>query len=346
MSKENKHDSIYIKGLSLNEIESLLVSLGYKKFRGLQLYKWMYSSQKTDPSDMTNLPGDIKDFLNKQILSTLNCYKIQTSKNKLTKKFAFQTLDSKIIESVSMIDRDRHTVCISSQIGCNVDCKFCATATMGFIRNLKVGEIIDQIIMISNNVKIPITNIVFMGMGEPFLNYKNVLQAADILHNPHGFNFGYNRITISTSGILPKIKQFIDSGFKYRLAISLNSVDNKQRTKIMPINKKWPIETIIKQGNRYTQNNKSCVMYEYVLFKDVNDSDDDAVKLSKLLANSDSKLNIIPYNETDLEYSRPSNDRIERFTRIVFNNRRNFRVLIRWSKGDDIDAACGQLAGK
>ena len=185
-----------------------------------------------------------------------------------------------------------------------------------------------------------------MGMGEPFLNYKNVLQAADILHSPNGFNFGYNRITISTSGILPKIKQFIDSGFKYRLAISLNSVDNKQRTKIMPINKKWPIETIIKEGNRYTQNNKSCVMYEYVLLKNVNDSDDDAVKLSKLLANSDSKLNIIPYNETDLEYSKPSNDRIERFTKIVFNNRKNFRVLIRWSKGDDIDAACGQLAGK
>ena len=114
----------------------------------------------------------------------------------------------------------------------------------------------------------------------------------------------------------------------------------------MPINKKWPIETIIREGNRYTQNNKSCVMYEYVLFKNVNDSDDDAIKLAKLLANSDSKLNIIPYNETGLEYSRPSNDRIERFTRIVFNNRRNFRVLIRWSKGDDIDAACGQLAGK
>lgn len=183
-----------------------------------------------------------------------------------------------------------------------------------------------------------------MGMGEPFLNYKNVILAAQILHDPNAFNFGYNRITISTSGILPKIKEFVQSKYKFKLAISLNSVDNLTRTKIMPINKKWPIEDLIKEGNKYTQTSKSAVMYEYVLLKGINDSSDDAMKLAKLLSDSNSKLNIIPYNETGLSFSRPLDEAIERFANIVHKHRYNFRVLVRWSKGKDIDAGCGQLA--
>ena len=336
----------HIKGMDLEELESVVSSQGHKKFRGLQIYKWIYKNKESKVSRMSNIPAELKQFLTHQILTTLSLENLQTSANNLTKKFAFKASDGKILESVSMIDGNRHTVCISSQIGCNVDCKFCATATMGFIRNLTAGEIVDQIIMINKNVKAPITNIVFMGMGEPFLNYNNVMKAASILHSPNGFNFGCNRITISTAGILPKIKKYIDSEYKFRLAISLNAIDNKTRSRIMPINNKWPIEDIIKEGNRYTKNSKASIMYEYVLFKDINDSDNDASRLAKLLSNSNSKLNIIPYNETGLDFNRPTNDRIERFANIIHSKRKNFRVLVRWSKGDDIDAACGQLAVK
>ena len=201
-----------------------------------------------------------------------------------------------------MIENDKHTICLSSQVGCSVDCDFCATGKMGFKSSLSAGEILDQLIYIKKNMKQPITNIVFMGMGEPFLNYKNVIKSADIMNDSLGLNFGSNRITISTAGILPKINQFINEIKKYNLAISLNASNDKVRDKIMPINKKWPITDLVKVSKVYNKNKRSRITFEYVLIDSVNDSTNDAIQLCDLLKNTQCKLNIIPFNYIGNQY--------------------------------------------
>tara|TARA_B100000131_G_C17997063_1_gene564962 strand:- start:259 stop:1008 length:750 start_codon:yes stop_codon:yes gene_type:complete len=243
-----------------------------------------------------------------------------------------------------MIEDNRHTICISSQVGCAVDCDFCATGKMGFKKNLNSGEIIDQLLIIQKHIKTPITNIVFMGMGEPFLNYKNVIKAADLMNDQKGLNFSYHRITISTSGILPKINQFINDKIKYNLAISLNAADDQTRNQLMPINKKWPIKELLNITSRYNKFHRSKLTFEYVLINSINDSKEDAERLSQLLQNSDCKLNIIPFNEIGNKYNRPSIEKIENFIKILNQSRKGFSILVRWSKGTKINAGCGQLA--
>ena len=185
-----------------------------------------------------------------------------------------------------------------------------------------------------------------MGMGEPFHNYKNVLNAADIFHSPKGFNLASTRITISTAGLLPQIKQFITEKRRYKLAISLNAADDRVRNNIMPVNKKWSITELIKAGKEYSNQKKRQVMFEYVLLKGINDSENDALQLAQLLKGIPCKLNLIPYNETDGVYQRPDEAVITRFSKILHENRNEYRVLVRWSKGQDIDAGCGQLGGQ
>ena len=296
---------------------------------------------------MNNISKELKNIIDNQCtLNTLEIEKIDKSSVEKTQKILFKTHDGHYIESVSMVEKDRHTICISSQIGCNVDCDFCATATMGLIRNLVTGEIIDQAIAIRNIVKEPITNVVFMGMGEPFLNYERVINAADILHDHNGFGLGAKRITISTSGIVPMIDRFVKEKHKYKLAISLNATDDNTRKKIMPINRRWPINDLIKSASRFAARKNHNVMFEYVLLKGINDTNQDAIRLAKLIRGIDCKVNIIPYNETDGKYKRPEDEKIERFLEVLNKHRSGFRILVRWSKGQDIDAACGQLAVK
>jgi len=257
-------------------------------------------------------------------------------------KFLLKTNDNKLVESVSMIDKKRHTVCISSQIGCNVDCDFCATGKMGIDRNLNVGEIIEQLIIVKKNTSVPITNIVFMGMGEPFLNYRNVIESCKIFSNHKAFNLGTKRITISTAGVLPQIDLFIKEKHKYKLALSLNAPNDLIRDKIMPINKKWNISDLISSLKKYDFFKTRVIMFEYVLLKGINDSIENAKELSKLLKNIQCKVNLIPFNQISGIYKRSDNKTINNFADIL--NKHNIRVLIRWSKGEDIDAACGQLA--
>jgi 23S rRNA (adenine2503-C2)-methyltransferase len=245
-----------------------------------------------------------------------------------------------------MVDGDRHTVCLSSQAGCAFDCSFCATGRLGFGSNLSTGEIVDQLIFVRKNINQPITNVVFMGMGEPLHNYENVLNAADIFHSPKGFNLASTRITISTVGLLPQIKRFIEEKRRYKLAISLNAANDKVRNDLMPINKKWPIVELIKAGKKYSNQKKRLIMFEYVLLKGINDSENDALQLAQLLQGIPCKLNIIPYNETDGIYQRPDKTVITRFSEILYENRNEYRVLVRWSKGQDINAGCGQLVGQ
>ena len=332
-----------IVGKNISELSAICIENKFPKFHGEQLYKWLYQKSVNDITKMSNIPDSLKIIINKKYkLNPLKIEKKLKSNNEDTIKYLFETNDHKLIESVSMIASGRHTLCISSQIGCSVDCDFCATGKMGIIRNLNCGEIIQQLISISAERKQKITNIVFMGMGEPFLNYTNVIKACKIINDPSGFNLSSKRITISTSGILPIMKQFILEKHKYKLAISLNASNNSDRDKLIPINKKWPIEDILDTIKDYKYQKYRPIMFEYVLINGVNDSIENAIELSNLLKKIHCKINIIPYNETEKNYKRSKN--IEKFVTKLNEIQSNYRVLIRWSKGQDIDAACGQLA--
>ena len=332
--------------MSVNELQSWCLEVGQSRYRGQQLYEWMYRHGISSFDEMSNVNKSFREYLvNNCIIQILEVKKISNSKTDTSTKILFSTIDGQFIETISMIDKDRHTVCISSQAGCALECDFCETGRMGLKRNLSTGEIVEQLIFVRESKKQPITNVVFMGMGEPLCNYDNVISAADIFHSPRGFNLSATRITISTVGILPKIKQFILEKQRYKLAISLNAADDNIRTKLMPVNKKWSIADLIEAGKEYSNLKKRQVMFEYVLLKGINDSDDDARMLSQLLKGIPCKLNIIPYNETGGSYQRPNEKNIRRFSEILYNLRDEYRVLVRWSKGQDINAGCGQLAG-
>ena len=334
--------NINLLGKNLVELEEICELNNLPKFHGQQLFSWIYNRQNLDVANMSNIPNKLKSIiLNEYKINALITEKKLHSKQDDTVKYLLKTIDGKLIESVSMIEKYRHTVCISSQIGCSVDCSFCATGRMGIIRNLDTGEIIEQIIIILKDRKAPITNIVFMGMGEPFLNYDNVIKASNIFSNPLGFNLGTKKITISTSGIIPKIERYISEGQKYKLAISLNASNNDVRNKLIPINKKWPIESILETIKKYPLNKYRPIMFEYVLIKDVNDSKENAKELANLLKNFSCKINIIPYNTTNGDYKRSK--RIDLFVNELNSFGGLFKVLVRKNKGQDINAACGQL---
>ena len=266
------------------ELQSLCVEAGESKFRGVQLFEWMYRHGIASFDSMLNVNKSFRKHLEEHcIIQTLQVEKRIPSKEDKSVKILFRTRDNHFIETVSMINGDRHTVCLSSQVGCALDCSFCATGQLGFERNLSTGEIVDQLIFVRGKIDQPVTNVVFMGMGEPFHNYKNVLNAADIFHSPKGFNLASTRITISTVGLLPQIKQFIKEGRRYKLAISLNAADDEVRSSIMPVNKKWPITELVKAGKEYSNQKKRLVMFEYVLLKGINDSENDARRLAQLL---------------------------------------------------------------
>ena len=329
--------------LNTNEIDSLLTVLGESSFRAEQIHNWIYDHGVVSWGEMENLPQSLRDNLENMIpLHPLRIIKISGSDSKSTRKYLFETLDGQNIESVLMNDRKRTTVCISSQVGCAVDCKFCATASMGFIKNLSVGEIVDQVIHLQTQSKSRITNVVFMGMGEPFLNYKSVIEAAKILSQEMGF--GARRITISTAGIVPKIRQLADEDHKYKLAISLNGTDERSRNTIMPLTKTHSLKSLIESAHYYYKKIRRFITFEYVLLKDVNDSPEDGERLIDLLRSLPCKVNVIPYNEIGGKYNRPKEDKIQAFLHSL--KHAPFTVTVRWSKGTDIDAGCGQLAVK
>ncbi len=342
MNRYMKLNNQVLIGSSKSQLESLAVSLGEKPYRGKQLFDWIYRQTIDDIEEMTDLPVFFrKRIKNFTTLHPLTQIKNLDSNTKLTKKFLFKLQNGNQIESVFMEQKERITICISTQVGCALDCDFCATAKMGFVQNLSPGEIIDQFLQLKRLSRKPITNIVFMGMGEPFLNYKNVIAAAELLHNPEGINIGAKRITISTAGIIPKIKQFTIDGHKYKLAVSLNGTTQEQRLKTMPVTIKHPLDELLVTVKDYVQKNKTRVTFEYVLMKDINDSMEDAKRLKKMLSSINCKLNIIPYNDIGGVYLRPNNSKIQFFLSGL--DKAPFPVTVRWSKGVKIDAGCGQL---
>ncbi len=338
---------ICIKGMNQEELQSLCVDAGESKFRGGQLFEWMYRQGIFSFDSMSNVNKSFREYLSENfIIQTLTVENKLPSKEDKSLKILFRTHDGHFIETVSMVDNNRHTVCLSSQVGCALDCDFCATGKLGLKRNLTTGEIVDQLIYVREKIDQPITNVVFMGMGEPFHNYDNVLNASDIFHSPKGFNLASTRITISTVGLLPQINQYIKEKRRYKLAISLNASNDKVRNEIMPINKKWPLKDLVKSGMEYSNQKKRLIMFEYVLLKGINDSEEDALELARLLQGIPCKINLIPYNEIEGKYQRPDETTITKFSEILHNCRDEYRVLVRWSKGQDIAAGCGQLAGQ
>ena len=344
------HDNkMILKGLNVEELKSWCIDNNLSEFRADQIYEWLYLHGVNNPDKMGNLSKKCRDAIhNTQSLSTLKLISKTVSENKQTVKYLFQTTDSYLLEAVSMItESNRHTVCVSSQSGCNLGCDFCATAKMGLLKNLSAGEIIDQLIMIRRLSNTRIDNVVYMGMGEPFLNYSNVIKSAKILNNQKGFNISVNKITISTVGIVSKIKKFIQDEERFGLAISLNASNDNVRDIIMPINKKWSIQDLIEVNKSYVKKNKrKRITFEYVLMDGINSSSEDAIELSKILQSAKCKVNIIPYNETDGKYKRPSDGIINKFIKTLSlnNKNNNFQIMVRWSNGLDIDAGCGQLA--
>ena len=333
--------------MNQEELQSLCIEAGESKFRGGQLFEWMYRHGISSFDSMSNVNKSFREHLNEHfIIQTLAVENQFPSKEDKSVKILFRTHDGHFIETVSMVDKNRHTVCLSSQVGCALDCHFCATGKMGLKRNLSTGEIVDQLIYVRESIDQSITNVVFMGMGEPFQNYDNVLNASDIFHSPKGFNLASTRITISTVGLLPQINQFIKEKRRYKLAISLNASNDKVRSEIMPINKKWSIVDLVNAGKEYSNQKKRLIMFEYVLLKGINDSEKDALELARLLQGIPCKINLIPYNEIEGKYQRPDESTITKFSEILHNYRDEYRVLVRWSKGQDIAAGCGQLAGQ
>lgn len=348
-----------LKGLDRHELAAFMASVNEPPFRARQLFRWMHGRAAQSFEEITDLAKPLRARLQEvATIGTLALETRQISQRRDAEKFLFRLTDGAHIESVLMHEGGgsrpaRHTLCISSQVGCPVDCKFCATGLMGLLRNLRPGEIIDQVLQVKRLSGSPITNIVVMGMGEPMLNYEALLKAGYLLGDAEGVNLAPRRIVISTSGLVPKIERFAREGHKFRLAISLNATTDDVRNEIMPINRKYPIAALLQAAREYTRQAKLRVTFEYILLDGINDSLADAERLKILTRNMPCKINLIPYNpiaearqsaaglEALLAYRRPSFERIEAFAASMREGPNP--VTLRWSKGDDIDAACGQL---
>lgn len=341
-----------IKGYTLEELENFLEETGEQKYRAKQLFNWMYNHLAYDFDEMQNIPKQLREKLSGQFsLSALTKTDVQDSNSEGTRKYVFKTFDDREIETVIIPEGKRKTLCISTQVGCPLDCKFCATGLMGYQRNLTAGEIVDQYYQISKEYgKDFITNIVYMGMGEPLLNYKRTLNSLKIFTNELATGLSRHRITVSTIGIPNRIIELADSGLRTKLALSLHSTVDEIRTKIMPINKKYRLSDTIDAIKYYIKSTNSRITYEYTMLKDINDRDEDVKGITRLCNELSAKVNLIPFNSIahmephgiSAELVPTPDEEIEEFADKLRNN--NVTVMTRNTQGKDIAAACGQLA--
>lgn len=336
-------DKKNIKGLTLPELENWVAEIGESPFRAKQIYRWMYQRGARSFEEMSDLSKNLRDKLAEMAsVSTLQTDTRLRSKIDQSVKYLFRLSDGNAVEAVYMVEGKRLTLCLSTMVGCPVGCAYCATGIMGFKRNLTAGEIVDQLLLIQQDQQKKATNIVFMGMGEPFLNYDNVIKAASILNSELGQEIAARRIIISTVGIIPAIHRFADEGHRFKLAISLNASTDAQRNELVPVNIKHPLWELMAAVKYYTDRSKRRVTFEYILIKDFNDTPQDARRLIKMLGQIPCKLNIIPYNQNEfLPYKTPSEDKLNKFLKDLYQA--PFAVTVRRSKGLDIAAACGQL---
>jgi 23S rRNA (adenine2503-C2)-methyltransferase len=316
-------------------------------YRAGQILRWIYSRQIDSFDDMTDLGKGLRCTLASQFsIDRFKILQVDESEDG-SRKYLFGLRDGNCIESALIPERGHFTLCISSQVGCALGCRFCLTGKGGLVRNLSVGEILTQVRDIQNDLEAPekLTNIVFMGMGEPLANDRNVITALNFLTDTaSGFSFAGRRITLSTAGLVPKMNR-IGEETTVNLAVSLNATDNNTRDRLMPINKRYPIEQLLAACRRYPLKPHRRITFEYILMKDINDSEADAHRLVKLLRPLKAKVNLIPFNAYEgASFQRPDESVIERFQHILLDA--NYTVIIRRSKGGDISAACGQLRGR
>ena len=335
-------------GRSVPELEGIFYSIGEKAYRGRQVAEWMYGRGVPDFGGMTNLPVPLRSKLHDQfVVGVLRERSRRETPDRRTRKVAFELPEGGIIESVYMSTSRRFTFCLSSQHGCAFGCRFCATGRMGRGRNLTAAEIVEQAFRLRSELP-PGTgeyNVVMMGMGEPLENYEAVIEALTLLSDPSGMAVAAKRITISTVGLAPQILRLADQGHKFRLAVSLHAATDAQRSKLMPVNRRFPLEQLMRAVRHHVERTGRRVTFEYILLEELNDSIADAAKLVKLVAQLPCKINLIPYNPIGPgRFKRPAPERIERFADYL--RPRVPAVTVRYSQGVEIGAACGQLAGE
>ena len=327
--------------LKLEDLTSYLEENGYSKFVSKQIYDWIYKKRVFDFDKMSNIKLELREQLKKDFdISMLKLVRRQTSKE--TNKYLFELDDGNLIESVLMRHDYGLSVCVSSQIGCNMGCSFCESGRLKKVRDLLPGEIVRQILMIEEDVGMRISSVVVMGIGEPFDNYDNIMDFIRIINSPFGVAIGARHITVSTSGLVPMIKRYADEDLQTNLAISLHAPNDELRNKIMKVNKAYNISELIAAINEYIEKTNRRVTIEYVMLSMVNDSEDNANELADLLRGMNVYINLIPYNETShIEYKKSPNDRVMKFYDTL--KRRGINVTVRREFGGNIDAACGQL---
>ncbi|BAT71730.1 23S rRNA (adenine2503-C2)-methyltransferase [Thermosulfidibacter takaii ABI70S6] len=334
-----------LKDLSFEELERYVQNMNLERYRAHQIAQWLYKKFPDSYMDMTNLPMDLRKSLSDGfILYSLKEVERLTSADG-TQKFLFETGDGEHVESVLIPDDDRLTLCISTQIGCRMGCRFCLTGRQGFKRNLSCSEIVDQILLVQKAIDRRITNIVIMGMGEPLDNYENVTKAVSIITDDRCIGVSYRKVTLSTVGLLPQLERLLKEGPRVTLSISINAPSSEIRAEVMPIEKKYPMEQIIALLKQYTKNWRKPPTIEYVMLKGINDSVEDASNLASKLKGLRCKINLIPFNPWPGSlYERPEDDDVSAFQQALID--KGFSVFIRKSRGQDILAACGQLRWK
>lgn len=338
-----------IRALTKEQLRDFFADRGDKAFRGNQVYEWLWGKGVHSFEGMTNLSKETRQMLEEHfVINHIKVDRMQRSSDG-TIKNAVRLHDGLIVESVLIPTDTRTTACVSSQVGCSLDCKFCATARLKRMRNLNPDEIYDQVVAIDNESRLyngrPLSNIVFMGMGEPLMNYNNVLKAIDKITSPEGLGMSPRRITVSTSGVPKMIKKLADDEVKFKLAVSLHSAIDEVRTSIMPFNEHFPLKDLREALEYWYQKTRSRITYEYVVWRGINDKRKDAEALARFCRFAPSKVNIIEYNPIgDDHFAQADPAALEHYREILENN--DITVTIRRSRGKDIDAACGQLANK
>jgi 23S rRNA (adenine2503-C2)-methyltransferase len=335
-----------IKSLHLDELREI----AEPSYRADQITNWLYQKRVNSFAEMTDLPQALRTKLAANFsLGKIDTLRVLGSKD-TTQKFLFRLSDGNLIESVLIpaspalygSPSDRRTICISTQVGCAYGCKFCASGLDGWKRNLRADEIVNQIMMVEEASDQRIDNVVFMGMGEPLANYENLMRAIQIINAPWGIGIGARHITISTSGLVPQIRQLADQSLQIRLAVSLHGASDDVRSRIMPINRKYNLSALLDACRYFSSRKKQRITFEYILIAQVNDSDEQARQLAKHARALEAKVNLIPYNKVEgLDWAQPSPDRQKKFLAVL--RAANVRATLRREKGDDIAAACGQL---
>jgi len=334
-----------IKNLTFEELKAELAEMGEASYRAGQIFAWLYHRGALSFAAFTDLPKKFRDELAAPYeISSLELYGVFRSQDR-TRKFLFKLGDGSFIETVLIPAGARATVCLSTQVGCKFSCPFCASGLKGFVRNLTPAEMVNQVLFLKHHEGEPVTNLVFMGMGEPLDNFENLAKAIRIMNSTEGLGIAARRMTVSTCGIVPGIRLFKSLGLQVNLSISLHAATDEKRTRLVPVNKKYPLETLIEACLDYRKGGGRKITLEYVLIRGVNDSLADADGLARIARRLKAKVNLIPYSLVQgLPYEVPAEDTIRLFVQRL--EERNVSVTLRHSKGTDIQAACGQLAGR